>query len=119
MDGDYGKLQRAYIADLRKAKKTAEVWWKKMTTAGTEDAIAEVRRRWPDGPASHPCVIAVFVQYMVACDALNQGRERHEQTPVPHFLMEAINTDDSEDLIDFTDSLTYWPLSHDAAERPV
>lgn len=121
MDGEFGKLRRAYIADLREAKKIAEAWWEALITGAgdSEGAAVEVQRRWPDGAVSHPRVIGVVIRYMHACDVVNQGRERHEQEPLAHFLMEGIDTRDSQDLMDFTDSLTYWPLNHDAADRPV
>ena len=123
MSPKFKKLQQTYITELRAAQKVAEAWWQAQLAAnaaiGGEAAQAELKRRWPDGPASHPRVIAVIVKCMHACDALNQGLERGDQEPVGQFLMHGIDTGDSQDLVDFTDALSYWPLGHDAAGRAV
>ena len=123
MKPDYRELQQAYIAELRDAKDVAEAWWQALVASELADSIeaatAEVRRRWPDGAASHPRVIAVVIRYMHACAALNQVRERGEQVPLSQFLLEGLDTRESQDLVDFTDALSYWPINHDASERPV
>jgi hypothetical protein len=75
-------LLRRYAEELAAAKDFAEAWWRDLTQpdrppgdAGDE-AAWRVRERWPDGPASHPAVLAVIRKYWLACDALNQQLER-------------------------------------------
>lgn len=120
---NFAELKRTYIAELREAKKIADAWWQSLVSSqlaeNIEASVAELKRRWPDGPASHPRVIAVVVMCMHACDALNQGRERNEQEPIGQFLMHSIDTDDSQDLVDFTDALSYWPIGRDGSGRAV
>lgn len=123
MSPNFRDLQQNYIAELRVARKAAEAWWQSLVSGeladSTEAAVAELRRRWPDGPASHPRVVAVVVQCLHACEALNQGLGRSEREPAGQFLMHSIDTLDSQDLVDFTDALSYWPIGQDASGRMI
>jgi hypothetical protein len=74
-------LLRAYVLELAAAKTLAEGWWSFLLASDAaragSSALGEqaVRRRWPDGPASHPRVLAVVRKYWLACDALNRSFE--------------------------------------------
>ncbi|MBC7604110.1 MAG: hypothetical protein H7255_15810 [Ramlibacter sp.] len=118
MKPDYRELQQAYIVELREAMPVAQAWWLALVTRELGDsaaaAQAEAQRRWPDGAASHPQVIGVILKYMHACEAKNAGKERSEQVSANHFLIDGLDTRDSQDVNDFTDALTYWPISLDA-----
>ncbi|WP_143753529.1 hypothetical protein [Caballeronia arationis] len=66
------------MADLTVARDRALKWWsglitKEETTSGETKAHAEqrVRQRWPFGPTLHPYVLAVYRQYYIECERLN------------------------------------------------
>jgi hypothetical protein len=71
-------LLREYAKELRVAKRRAETWWAESAkairaqTGDKKTADAVLRNRWPDGPASHPWVLAVIRKYWLACEALNE-----------------------------------------------
>jgi len=71
-------LLREYAKELRMAKRRAEAWWAELAkairaqTADKKTADAVLGNRWPDGPASHPWVLAVIRKYWLACEALNE-----------------------------------------------
>lgn len=115
MKPEFRELQNAYIAELREVAQIASVWWRSLTVLemdGNPRAnISEVQRRWPNGPASHPRVIGVIVKYMHACEELNHGKDRSAQMPVSQFLIDGIDTRDSQDLVKFLSALSYWPVS--------
>ena len=75
----YEQLFEQYVKDLNEAKEFAECWWTDLqnhehSRLGTsEDANRRLRRRWPNGPASHPRVLAVIRKYWLACEALNEA----------------------------------------------
>jgi hypothetical protein len=56
----------------------ADLWWTDLVMSELSQAgdLGEVdkrlMRRWPNGPASHPRVLAVVRKYWLACDALNE-----------------------------------------------
>jgi hypothetical protein len=112
-------LWEAYVADLREAKEIAEGWWRDLLK---EDARGSTRlppkQRWPDGPASHPVVIGVIIKYTQACHALNLGLSREDLVPTNEFIIESLMDDETEDLEELTDTLTYWPLTPPEPERP-
>jgi len=72
-------LLEEYAEELADAKAAAEAWWGRLHLANAaragdaEVAREQLRRRWPDGPASHPLVLRVIRKYWLACEALNQG----------------------------------------------
>lgn len=117
MKPSHRDLQKAYIAEMREAMAVAKRWWQDLVKAELKGSVlgaeAEAERRWPDGPASHPRVVGVIVKYMHACEALNAGKPRADQESVNHFLIEGLDTRDSQDVNDFTDDLSYWPVSRD------
>jgi hypothetical protein len=117
MKPTHQQLQKAYIAEMREAMRVSIAWWQSLVKTELKGsalgAEAEARRRWPDGAASHPRVVGVIVKYMHACEALNAGKPRTEQESVNHFLIEGLDTRESQDLNDFTDDLSYWPISRD------
>lgn len=71
------QLFEHYVKELCEAKEFSERWWKNLVKSERskakvpEEADKRLRRRWPDGPASHPRVLAVVRKYWLACDALN------------------------------------------------
>lgn len=95
----------------------AQGWWLNLVSrepsADSSSAELTTRRRWPDGAASHPIVIGVILKYMHACEMLNAGHERSEQVPAHRFLIDGLDTRQSQDVNTFTDALTYWPISRD------
>lgn len=78
------RLLEKYAAELAAARQFAIEWWanlheRELQHRGSPDAAAAaVKERWPDGPASHPRVIAVVRKYWLACQSLNEviARER-------------------------------------------
>jgi hypothetical protein len=123
MKPSHQDLQRGYIGEMREAMQIAQSWWQALVKAELKGsalgAEAEAKRRWPNGPASHPRVVGVIVKYMHACEALNAGKPRPEQESVNHFLIEGLDTRDSQDVNDFTDALSYWPISRDESGNRV
>src|SRR4029434_5701955 len=75
-------LLEEYASALRVAKGRAEQWWAELIVR-IENDREERAARWPDGPASHPWVIAVIRKYWLACEALNETIER-EGGPSAH-----------------------------------
>lgn len=73
------ELLDQYARELRSAKARAERWWATLrsTGSGSERSLTE---RWPDGPASHPWVLAVIRKYWFRCEALNQQVIQEEST---------------------------------------
>ncbi len=72
----YRALQSQYVEELRAAKVVVDLWWSALTgSADVEAAPAEVRRRWPAGPGSHPRILAVVRKFFLACVRLNQEVE--------------------------------------------
>jgi hypothetical protein len=72
------QLFEQYVEALQEAKKFAERWWmelveNELSIAGVlEEADKRLMRRWPNGPASHPRVLAVVRKYWLACNELNE-----------------------------------------------
>jgi hypothetical protein len=107
------ELRKRYVADLREAKSQAERWWEEHAKARAgSKAKRDVAfmRRWPDGPASHPFVIAVIQKYLKACDQLNDLVDDDDFVPLNWFIVDRLDEKDSADLAKFTKSLSYWPI---------
>jgi hypothetical protein len=123
MTPDHKALRRQYIEELREAKKLAEEWWQNLVGAELDEswvaAVAEVHRRWPGGPVSHPYVIGTIVKHIRACDALNRTLDRSDRVPVNQFVIDALDGTDTQDLVTFTNSLSYWPIGLGEDGRPV
>jgi hypothetical protein len=104
-------LLRQYYDELREAKQLAEAWWGRLIgSARDEAAKTAIRKRWPNGPASHPFVIGVIAKTAHACDRLNRTLDRGDRVPVSQFIIGALDSTETQDLVSFTQSLTYWPL---------
>jgi hypothetical protein len=116
-------LLSEYIAEFREAKKVAEKWWQDLVGSEIDEswkaAVAAAKRRWPDGAPSHPFVVGVIVKYAKACDALNRSLDRADRVPINQFLIDALSSTDTEDLAEFTEPLSYWPLGLDEDGRSV
>lgn len=123
MSPRHKELRSQYIADLREAMGAANQWWKTLLARELQESLsaadAEVRRRWPDGPASHPLVIGVIQKYLKACTSLNAELGPDEAVPLNEFIIDGLDTRDSQDVLAFTDALTYWPIGMDDDVHPV
>lgn len=134
----HDELFEAYVAALREAKQSAETWWDELldeqSKAAEDSRSAEetVRKRWPFGPASHPWVIAVFREYYLRCEELNNEAEaaaledaggpssegnwgsegEHTQTTIPPrvLVIEQLANDETEDLYDFVLNVRFVPI---------
>ena len=98
-------LLEEYASALRVAKGRAEQWWAELIVriegdVGSTDR-AERAARWPDGPASHPWVIAVIRKYWLECEALNETIQREGGPPAqasePEYFLADEETDDRSD----------------------
>jgi hypothetical protein len=114
MSPEHRALWEDYVKELREAKMLAELWWDE---AG--GAAGTLAARWPDGPASHPYVIGVIEKYLQACYVLNQRLGRAKSTHLNEFIIDSLMTSRAEDVLDFTDNLTYWPIGLRTGDQPV
>ena len=110
-------LLKEYRAEMRDAMKTAKKWWTTLVASEvTESGVAaeaEVARRWPDGAASHPLVIGTIVKFLHLCSELNRSVGQDEAVDLNRFAIEGLDSDASEDVAEFTESLSYWPIGFD------
>lgn len=147
------QLLLKYVAELLAAKSCADIWWDQLISTsdtrstGPGSHQANVAKRWPDGPASHPRVLAVVRKYWLACDALNQAIDSdsddgepspdkiytletveeatgkqfndvdEENFVDPHIFVSEWLVDEYEDLAAFVGQLSYWPVGMDEQER--
>jgi hypothetical protein len=115
----YLALWEQYVEELGEAKKIAEEWWTGLIAREpAEDrkkAILNIQRRWPDGPASHPRVIAVFQKYYRLCLELNKEEEDKEVVTYPPslVLIEWLMSEETDELSKFLADLTYFPIGED------
>ena len=146
-------LLERYAEELTEAKRAAEEWWSALlaretaATGSGRKAREGLRKRWPDGPASHPWVIHVIRKYWFACEALNEAiraaetdaNERESEEYVidtsedadeepedyageeeiyPHvFILECLLDGLHDSLATFIGNLSYWPIGLDEEER--
>lgn len=122
------KLLEEYADALRTAKEAAEDWWDALLASETretrsrEQAVLNVKRRWPYGPAAHPRVLAVIRKYYFACEALNHrlAKTKDASEEYPHvFVTDMLMEDGTEDLGDFVDALPGLPIGIDSDGDPV
>src|SRR6266850_4211717 len=101
MPTPHQELLEEYVGSLRAAKDAAEEWWEALLASETlktldrEQAVLNVKQRWPYGPAAHPRVLAVIRKYYFACQTLNDRlaktknpAEEYPQVFVSEMLME-------------------------------
>jgi hypothetical protein len=80
---EYDQLFASYVVELRDSMARALAWWEEMITreavhvGSIDEAMSNIRRRWPFGPASHPYVIATYRKYFLACELLNEHRRNN------------------------------------------
>jgi hypothetical protein len=114
MTHEHQALLDQYYAEMRDAMSVAEAWWKQRLAAEVTEspraADAEVRRRWPDGAASHPLVIGVIQKYLRLCHELNERLGPELSEDLNRFVIEGLMSDESRDIAKFTRSLSYWPI---------
>jgi hypothetical protein len=72
----FEQLQSEYIAALRALAPEILAWWSancpySWTEPVPYEAMSDFHRRWAVGPAAHPRIIALFRQYFIAADELN------------------------------------------------
>ncbi len=149
----HADLLEIYAKDLTVSAQFARQWWKSLLRQHKlDDKASGFRRtalaqRWPDGPASHPRVLATIRKYWLACDELNQTRKLlpqpghaeaepkyvlelddfvgEEPDPTyaeqnfvdPHIFVSEWLTDDYEELADFVGRLSYWPVGLDSQDN--
>ena len=113
MPQNHKELFDQYERDLREAKKAAEKWWEDLiaseTTTDRNQALHSVKRRWPDGPASHPYIIGVIQNYLRACEELNLQLGEDDEVPIHTFSIDWLDSVRTKDLLKFLD-LSYWPI---------
>jgi hypothetical protein len=114
MTDEHQALLDQYYAEMRDAMSVAEAWWKQRLAAEVTEspraADAEVRRRWPDGAASHPLVIGVIQKFLRLCHELNERLGPELSEDLNRFVIEGLMSDESRDIAKFTRSLSYWPI---------
>lgn len=111
------KLFATYVDEFKEVKEATDAWWagliaaEQEKTGDSEQALINVKKRWPIGPVAHPWVIAVIRKYFFACQELN---ESGAEEVYPHqFVSDWLLEEETEDLADFVSRLTYWPLGLD------
>jgi len=115
----YELLSGEYLKEMRAVQALAEAWWKDLLKKSGE---AELRRRWPLGPAAHPRVIHVLRKYWFKVEDLNreveQGKGKKGEEPVypQHLLADDLLDGKNDDLAEWLNTLTYWPLGLDENE---
>jgi hypothetical protein len=128
MPTPHEKLLEEYADSLRTAKDAAEEWWEALLASETrktktrEQAIDNVKQRWPYGSAAHPLVLAVIRKYYFACQALNDrlAKTKHPSEEYPHvFVTDMLMEDGTDDLGDFVDALPGLPIGVTADGDPV
>jgi hypothetical protein len=112
-------LRTQYVKELRESKEVAEKWWSALVGDESSPAAQEAKARWPDGPASHPRVIGTILKYMHKCEALNHTVDEDDTVYLNEFLIDRLDGEDSQDLLKFTNALTYWPLALDKDRKPI
>jgi hypothetical protein len=116
----HDRLFESYVKDLRTSKTFAEAWWKKLHDSAPQEHQERkpIELRWPDGPASHPRVIAVIQKYHRACEELNDLDDENAVPPTV-FLVEWLMEDETEELADFLANLSYWPIGLDENDEVI
>jgi hypothetical protein len=117
MTDEHKALRKQYRVEMRESMKAAQAWWTaliaKEIDESAEAAEAEVRRRWPDGPASHPFVIGTIQKYLRLCEDLNITVGDEVAVDLNRFAIDGLDSDESTDVSVFTDDLSYWPIGVD------
>jgi hypothetical protein len=144
MGPKYRQLFDQYVKELRAAKTPVNAWWARLVAAElakTPDKVAAaeaLRLRWPEGPATHPRIVAIVRKYHLACDRLNQETQRNlvedreqgrphapdaaretpdEDTDLPInpavFVGEMLISKETDDLAKIVDKFSYWPIGVD------
>lgn len=122
------ELLEEYAESLRAAKEAAEEWWEALLSSETrktrdrEQAVRNVKQRWPYGPAAHPRVLAVIRKYYFACEALNDrlAKTKDPSEEYPHvFVTDMLMEEGTQDLGDFVDTLPGLPIGVDSDGDPV
>jgi hypothetical protein len=128
MNDAHQKLLEEYVDSLRSAKEAADEWWEALLASETrktkdrEQALRNVKERWPYGPAAHPRVLGFILHYYFACEALNErlAKTKKPAEEYPHlFVTEMLMEDGSADLGDFVDTLPGLPIGVDEDGDPV
>jgi hypothetical protein len=117
MTDQHKSLLRQYRVEMRDSMKASQAWWRTLIAADVDESVeaaeAEVRRRWPDGPASHPQMIGTIQKYLHLCDELNRAVGQDHAVDLNRFVIEGLDSDESGDVSEFTDALSYWPIGLD------
>jgi hypothetical protein len=106
MPATHQRLFTEYVEELRRSKEFAEQWWLTLNQKSSDQAA--IQSRWPDGPVSHPRVVAVIQKYYRGCETMNRIQNANLTPNV--FLEEWLMEPETEDLSDFLAGLSYWPI---------
>jgi hypothetical protein len=73
----YQQLQNEYIGMLRSVMPVVIDWWNERcpyppTEPVPSEARTDFHRRWPAGPVGHPRILAVFREFFLKVEALNE-----------------------------------------------
>ena len=110
------ELFKEYLKEIRGAQALAEAWWKDLVKKA---GAGEARRRWPLGPAAHPRVIDLLRKYWFKVEDINRdleagtGKKGEEVTYPQHLLADELLDGKNDDLAEWLNTLTYWPLGLD------
>jgi hypothetical protein len=114
MTEEHEVLREQYQVEMREAMMTAQAWWRtqleREINESPQAAEAELRRRWPDGPASHPVVIGTIQKYLRLCDELNRRVGQGESMDFNRMVIDGLDSRESRDVSRFTRALSYWPI---------
>ena len=88
-------IQARYIRDLRALRPGLEAWWEKVISARGEEGAW---KRWPTGISGHPRVLAVFRQYFLEIEELNDKKTGPPPGPDPKGEEMWGHDDESEDI---------------------
>jgi hypothetical protein len=110
------ELFEEYLKEMRDAQALAEAWWKDLVKKA---GAAEARRRWPLGPAAHPRVIHLLRKYWFKVEDINRdieagkGKKGEDVVYPQHLLADGLLDGKNDDLAQWLNTLTYWPLGLD------
>jgi hypothetical protein len=125
MPTPHEELFAKYCDDLQEAKTATLEWWSSLlkreeqVVGDHQQALANVQRRWPRGPVTHPFVVAVVRKYYFACEALNEEMEKKAGGGEPdhvyphYFVTELLMDGEHDELLEFIAPLPYLPIGLD------
>lgn len=107
---------RAYVKELRSAKKSADKWWSDLIETETarigdpEHAQLNVQTRRPPGAVVNPMVIDVIRSAWLDCQDLNDTTISHLHVAPVAFVGLWLEESGHDDLAEFVAALPFWPI---------